>query len=89
MHETNTILYVTDIPLVAYNGCHRLSFLTCISFPTFLKIVCKTSEEKNENHGSVESVKSLHVTGSNSYGHKTNIIITNQLCHAHKIFMLL
>jgi hypothetical protein len=63
--------------VVLYNKHHQ------ILFSHVLKVVCKTSEEKDENHGSghsrskAESEQSaVHITGSRRNGHKINIIIT-------------
>lgn len=58
--------------------------LSCIS-----KFVCKVSEEKDESHGSghrqceAEPEQSVHVTRSGRNGHKTIVVITNQLCVMH------
>ena len=75
----NILLLLT---VTLYNQfIHDLSFVTCF------KLVCKTSEEKDENHGSghcrseAESMQSLHITRSRRNGHKTKFVIINQLRH--------
>ena len=53
------------------------------------KFVCKVSEEEDESHGSghrqreAEPEQSVHVTRSGRNGHKTIVVITNQLCVMH------